>query len=89
MKEKIISLLKDLSLSSMHSGEPWRSFSYARAVEELGKQDESFFNEQMDFTFLPGIGTSINAKINEFIQTQNITRVREVKSDIKPTFKKA
>ncbi len=66
---------------------PFRVRAYrnaARTIESLGKNLQEMVEQKQDLTSLPGIGKDLAGKINEIVETGNLSKLEELEKRVPP-----
>ena len=79
-RTELVSILTELSeLESAH----FKSLAYSKASRTLLNMTDSEFNELDDYINLPGVGTSINNKIHEYLETGKVDKLVDLRESAK------
>ena len=78
--EKFVELLGKLRAIMMQQGEPFRARAYQKAMESIMAYPESITSVEQ-IKKLPGIGTTIQSKLQEYVDTGKISKLEKEKNN--------
>lgn len=79
--EQFINILEQLKILMTKKGEPFRASAYQKAMETIMKYQEPITNPTIQLKGLPGIGTTILSKLEEFVKTGSLSTLENEKDN--------